>query len=83
MTFAFESRDAQFQPYLVGGFGTTFAVFGESEYTVNAGGGLRFRYPNSKLALFAEARVSRPLDTAALTSLSTIAPVTVGVRVGF
>jgi len=37
---------------------------------------------NSKLALFAEARVFRLLDAAHMTSLSTIAPVTVGVRVG-
>ena len=81
MTYAFESRDAKLQPYLVGGFGTTFAVFGESEYTVNAGGGLRYRYLNSKLAMFTEARVFRLLDSD--ESRPTIAPVTVGVRVGF
>ena len=81
VTYVFGSRDAQLQPYLVGGFGTTFAVFGESEYTVNAGGGFRYRYLNSKLALFAEARVFRLLDSD--ETRPTIAPVLVGARVGF
>ncbi len=83
MTYAFGSRDAQLQPYLVGGFGTALDIF-EQGYTLNAGGGLRFRYLNSKLALFAEARVFRLLDSdPPLTGRSTIAPVAVGVRVGF
>ncbi len=81
VTYAFESRDAQFQPYLVGGFGIPFEVFDESGYVLNVGGGLRFRYPNSKMALFAEARVFRLLMSDEFRH--TIAPVTVGVRVGF
>ena len=40
-----------------------------------------FRYPNSKLALFAEARVFRLFKSDEFRH--TIAPVTVGVRVGF
>ncbi len=81
VTYAFESRDAQFQPYLVGGFGTPFALSGGGGLTLNAGGGLRFRYPNSKMALFAEARVFRLFNSN--ESRRTIVPVTVGVRVGF
>ncbi len=80
LTYAFGSRGAQFRPYLVGGFGAAIGYI-ELGYTLNAGGGLRFGYPNSKLALFAEARVFRLLDSD--ESRPTIAPVTVGVRVGF
>ncbi len=81
VTYAFESRDAQFQPYLVGGFGVPFTLFGEPGFVLNAGGGLRYRYLNSKLALFAEARVFRLFKSDEFRH--TIAPVTVGVRVGF
>ena len=81
VTYAFESRDAQFQPYLVGGFGTTFAIFDEPGYVFNAGGGLQLRYFYSTLALFAEARVFRLFKSDEFRH--TIAPVTVGVRVGF
>ena len=42
---------------------------------------LAFRYPNSKLALFTEARVFHLVKVN--ESRHTIAPVTVGVRVGF
>lgn len=81
VTYALGSRDAQLQPYLVGGLGTPFALAGGGGLTLNAGGGLRFRYPNSKMALFAEARVFRLLMSDEFRH--TIAPVTVGVRVGF
>ncbi|MCH8254269.1 MAG: hypothetical protein IID06_02880 [Gemmatimonadetes bacterium] len=80
VTYAFGSRDARFRPYLVGGFGAGIGYF-ELGYTLNAGGGLRFRYPNSKLALFTEARVFRLVKVN--ESRHTIAPVTVGVRLGF
>ena len=80
VTYAFESRDAQFQPYLVGGFGTALDLY-EQGYTLNAGGGLRLRYFYSTLALFAEARVFRLFRSDEFRH--TIAPVTVGVRVGF
>lgn len=80
VTYAFGSRDAQFRPYLIGGFGAAIGYF-ELGYTLNAGGGLRFRYPNSKLALFTETRVFRLVKVN--ESRHTIAPVTVGVRVGF
>ncbi len=80
VTYVFGSRGARFRPYLVGGFGAAIGYF-ELGYTLNAGGGLRFRYPNSKLALFAEARVFHLVKVN--ESRRTIAPVTVGVRVGF
>ena len=80
VTYAFGSRGAQFRPYLVGGFGAAIGYF-ELGYTLNAGGGLRFRYPNSKLDLFAETRVFRLVKVN--ESRHTIAPVTVGVRLGF
>ena len=75
VTYALGSRDAPLQPYLVGGVGTAL-TFNEEELTLNAGGGLRFNL-NSKLALFAEARVF--LDS---VKSRLIAPVTVGARVG-
>ena len=81
VTYAFESRDAQFQPYLVGGFGVPFALFGEPGAVINGGGGLRLRYFYSTLSLFAEARVFRLFKSDEFRH--TIAPVTVGVRVGF
>ena len=81
VTYALGPRDARLQPYLVGGFGTPFALSGGGGLTLNAGGGLRFRYPNSKLALFAEALVFRLLKNDEFRH--TIAPVTAGVRVGF
>ena len=81
VTYAFESRDAQFQPYLIGGFGTLLAVFDEPGAVLNAGGGLRLKYFYSTLALFAEARVF--LLSKSDEFRHTIAPVTVGVRVGF
>ncbi len=81
VTYAFESRDAQFQPYLVGGFGTIFELFGEPGSVLNAGGGLRLKYFYPTLALFAEARVFRLFKSDEFRH--TIVPVTVGVRLGF
>jgi len=82
VTYAFGSRDAQLhqlQPYLVGGVGLALALFDKEELTLNVGGGLRLNL-NSILGLFAEARVFRLLDS--IRSRPTIAPVTVGARVG-
>ena len=81
LTYAFGSRDAQFQPYLIGGFGTILTVFDEPGAVLNAGAGLRLKYFYSTLALFAEARVFRLFKSDEFRH--TIAPVTVGVRVGF
>ncbi len=58
VTYAFGSRDAQLQPYLIGGFGAGFEFFEEEELTLNAGVGLRLNL-NSNLGLFAEARMFR------------------------
>ncbi len=80
VTYAFGSRDARFRPYLIGGLGAAIGYI-DLGYTLNAGGGVRFRYPNSKLALFTEARVFRLVKVN--ESRHTIAPVTVGVRLGF
>ena len=80
VTYAFGSRDVPLQPYLVGGVGLALVVLDEEELTLNAGGGLRLNL-NSNLGLFAEARIFRILDSN--KSWPTIAPVTVGARVGF
>ena len=58
VTYAFGSRDAQFQPYLVGGFGTALDL-SEQGYTLNAGGGLRVQIPQFKTGpVCGSARVS-------------------------
>ena len=80
VTYAFGSRDDPLQPYLVGGVGFALVLFDKEEVTLNAGGGLRLNL-TSNLGLFAEARVFRILDSN--KSRPTIAPVTVGARVGF
>ena len=78
VTYAFGSRDVPLQPYLVGGVGLALVV-NKEELTLNAGGGLRLNL-NSILGLFAEARLFRGLDND--KRRPTIAPVTVGARVG-
>ncbi len=65
VTYAFGPRDAQFQPYLVGGFGVPFEVFAESDYALNAGGVFRSDTPIQnwpclrKRACFVCSRASR------------------------
>jgi len=79
-SYTFGSREGQIRPYLIGGFGGTFALFGQTELTVNLGAGV-FLFLSSHLRIFAESRLFHLVKSD--ESRPTILPVTVGLHVLF